>query len=135
MNYYQDRYNGYSINNNCCNHYNDYDYENNFNQNNCDNDKKHSCCFRRTEETFCCYPSYYNEEKKNDKYDCKDVNKDNYIEGSFKICSKCNYNNNNKHIDIHNVNKNECCYEKNDKRKYDRRCHNRCCFCGLFRCW
>lgn len=103
---------------------NDYynDYTNNYNQNQYN---KKPCCVKRVEETFCCYPSYYNEDKEEKKENCR--NEHNCWEGYFKICphKQKDWNNNN------------C--DKNDYRKQDNnhcKKHNRCCgFCGLFRNW
>jgi len=67
MNYYADSRNGYSINsrdNYSNNLYYDYD---NDDQNNYRKHQGRSCCMRKVEESFCCFPSYYNEERNEDR--------------------------------------------------------------------
>ncbi|MFQ6752327.1 MAG: hypothetical protein ACLRFL_02015 [Clostridia bacterium] len=78
---------------------------------NCDDKKypsreKEKCCIRVTE--YCCYPSYYTEEKEDDK--CEE-----------------------KHSCPH---KKDCTCNKNTDRQEDRKetTRNRCC-CPLFRHW
>ena len=137
MNYYQDNY---SMNNRN-DYYDDYSRysKNTYEKDNKSEiydrfDNKRSCCLRKVEETFCCYPSYYNEYKKEDK---KEEKKEcNCWEGSFRICPK-NENYNHKH-DCCNSNKHDCEEKYNHKDEHNSgcRCHNRCCgFCGLFRRW
>ena len=141
MNYYTDSKNGYSMNNKYedCRHNDDYSkefYDKDFNRNNYGQNEKHSCCVRRVEETFCCYPSYYNEEKKEDKWeDKKEEKKERCFEGTFKICPK--YYDCNDKDEKNNDHKNDCDERDNQKddHKYGCRCHNRCGFCGLFRRW
>ena len=134
MNYYTDSKNGYSMNNKCNRHNDEYYYDDScFARNNDSNyydneyDKngrnRHSCCVRRIEETLCCHPSYYNEEKKEDK-------KEKCFEGTFKICPKEEHKDCNEKNDY---------YEEKDNKQTDHkcgcRCHNRCGFCGLFGRW
>ena len=127
MNYYQNSRNGYSLNNqnndcDCNNKFyqdfsnNDYrDYYDHNSQNEYNNFNQKSCCVRRFEESVCCYPSYYNEDKQEEK-------QEKCYEGTFKICPK------------HNKEK---CFnkeDKNDEQKCSHNHHNRCCcFCGLNR--
>ena len=92
------------------NHYNDKDCYNNlndnFNHDDCENERKSKCCIKKVKETWFCYPSYYEEDK--EKNEC--------FEGYFKICPKHNINNNN--------NNDNC----NDRKKH-------CCFCNHFTRW
>ncbi len=146
MNYYQNSKNGYYMNNQNDDRYNneyyydnyskDNNYDNDYNKNNYDHNKK-SCCVRRVEETFCCYPSYYNEENKEDKWeDKKEEKRDQCFEGTFKICPKhYDYNDKEDHKDYDDK---KDCREKENKKEEHKcgcRCHNRCGFCGLFRRW
>ncbi len=101
MHYYQDERFGYS------NSQTKNDYNNK------------SCCFKKVEETFCCFPSYYNEE------DTKDERKeDKCWEGTFKICPKQEHDykkdyDNEKDCDKrHNNRNNNQCH----------RCFNPCCW-------
>ena len=124
MNYYTDFRNGCYMNNKdeCCNdysknndtHYN-FDNVNNYN-------RKRGCCVRKVEETICCYPSYYNEEKEDKKdehfYPC--------YEGIFTLCPRKSYCYNKED------NKQDSCYK--DDKKYENR-NNKCCFCRLFSRW
>ena len=112
MNYYQDSRNDYYATNN----QNNYDY----NKNDYGHDENRTCCVRRVEETYLCFPSYYNEEKD----DKKEEKKERCFEGTFRICPKCE-NQEKKNNDDHS---------KNEQR-FDCRCHQRCGFCGLFRRW
>ena len=103
------------------------------NCNNCDfeekdfNEKK--CCVKRVEETYCCFPSYYNEEKDGCK---KEDKKETYeypcYEGTIYLCPKKSH-----------CNVKEDKYSKDDRCNKDNhhnyRCHNRCGFCGLFSRW
>ena len=123
--YYNQRYNNnfnYSCNENDF-YYKD-DYKNDYNQNQYN---KKPCCVKRVEETICCYPSYYNEEKKEEKKeDCK---KDyNCWEGYFKLCGSYKDNQN----DYYNQN-NKSCHENKNEHQCKR--HNCCGFCGLFKRW
>ncbi len=70
--------------------YNDYE-RNNYSNSYSHYDNNQNCCMKKTEETFCCYPSYYNEDKQED-------NKDFCYEGYFKICPiyQDKYDNHNK---------------------------------------
>jgi len=125
MNYYQDLTNNYSMNRNSNYYYNDYydDSNNHFNNYNHNNYNENSCCVRRVEETFCCFPSYYNEDR---KYDKNEDLKDKCFEGTFKICPK--------HHNCNKENKNDC-----DQKKYSNKCNcncfNRCCCPVNFKRW
>lgn len=136
MNYYTDSQNGYSMNNQNYDHYFNNqcfygDFSNNskencacnFNRNNYDYGKKHSCCVRSVEETFCCFPSYYKDEEEEDK-------KDKCFEGTFKICPK----------QYDRIEKNICCNNKefngnNCKKQHNCNHHSQynCGLCCLFR--
>ena len=124
--YYNNYKNCYSMNNNFdCDNY-QCNYDNNNHNDNCykNNLDKRSCCMRRVEETFMCFPSYYNEEKE----EVNNYKKDVCYEGTFKICPKyCENKKNiyNKDCDeeiVDQVNKKNCYH-----------CQHRCGFCGLFR--
>lgn len=124
MNYYTNSRNDYLINNRYNNEYYDNyskNYDNDYcekNYNNGYDQSKRSCCLKRVEETYICFPSYYNEENKDNK-------KEKCFEGTFKICPKY-YNDEND------------CKDKEDKKddhKCGCRCHNRCGFCGIFKRW
>ena len=116
-NNYQFNYdNNCSANNNYDNCYNSNYYKNIYN--------KHSCCMRRVEETYVCFPSYYNEEKEEVNNNKKEI----CYEGTFKICPKCCENktdNHNKYCD------DRIAYQ--DNKKNSCHCQHRCGFCGLFR--
>lgn len=123
--YYENlsKYDNYSGNN-----YYDYNTNDNYYHN------KPSCCVRKVEETYCCFPSYYNEDKKEDnKSQIK------CCEGTFKICPKHCYDekpNDNKCIKHNETNYCNCtnqndCYEK-DYSNHNRQQH-KCCFCNLFK--
>ena len=120
MNYYQDSNFGCCINKNNYDNFNDYSRKNYNNSNEyANNDWNHQYCVKKIEETFCCYPSYYNEDKKED-------NKEKCFEGTFKICPK-RYN----HYDCGKFEKNDC-YNKNDEQNCGCKNNNRCCgFCGF----
>ena len=87
------------------------------------------CCIKRV-ETYYCYPSYYNEEKKDD---CKKEEKHpEYYEGTFKLypsyCDK-------KHDDKSDLKDdgNKKCEKENNVENNKCNCRNRCNFCcGLF---
>ena len=85
---------------------------------------KNSCCVKRVEETYFCYPSYYNEE--ND--DCKDRKKGEFLfpcyEGYVKLCPEKSCNHSNKENTCDNQGSNNC-HKK----------QSRCCFCNLFSRW
>ena len=93
-------------NDRCCNNQNDYNKNDNYDRKN--------CCVKRVEETFFCIPSYYNEDRKEDK------KQDECWEGTFKICPK----NHNQH---HN------CENRDDTKQDYYPNRNRCCLCNLFR--
>ena len=131
MNYYTNSndysmFNGNRYYDECNNDYNsNEDYNNYYNNTPCRNSyhSKPNCCIKRVEETYLCFPSYYNE----DKSDKKEDNKENCFEGTFRICPKFNKKDDcNK---CHNPENNE------DEHKCARHCHKRCGFCGLFRRW
>ena len=129
MKYYQDIRNGCSMNNYTDNRYSDYnDYSNNYTNeyfsNKNDNEKKCPYCLRKIEETFCCFPSYYNEDKKEYKVDEKHYP---IYEGTVKLYPK---------LDCFDKKDDRC--DRNDninEHKCECRCHNRCGLCGLFRRW
>ena len=106
--------------NNRCNCNNREDYENsNYNE-------RKTCCIRKIEETYCCFPSYYNEDNKNCK---KDDKRENYeypcYEGTFTLWpnkSQCNHKRDNE------CHKETGCNESNSGHR------NKCCFCNLFNC-
>ncbi len=133
MNYYTNPNNGYFMNNNDDRFNDEYyydDYRNNVrydydNEKNGYGNEKRSCCVRRVEETYLCFPSYYNE----DKCEKKEDNKENCFEGTFKICPK-HYDNGKDYSYKHDDRDN-----KKENHKCGCRCHNRCGFCGLFRRW
>ena len=106
--------------------YNDFDQKCNCIQNNDYNYDKKQCCVKRVEETFCCYPSYYNEEKKEDKREKENE----YWEGTFRAYPK---------KDCYKKQDNDNRYEdKCDKKEEKHECqrnNNRCCWglCNLFR--
>ena len=92
------------------------DYDNYYNHN-----ERKNCCLKRVEETFVCFPSYYNEEKKED---CKKEDNNNFYpsyEGTFRIWPTNAYGNGK------DDNENHCHHNEN-------KCYrNRCCFCcGIF---
>lgn len=157
MNYYQDNrndfsrdYDNYSRNND---YSRDFDNKNSFDsKNDFDHNSKHSCCVRKVEETFCCFPSYYNEEKKEDKkQDKKEEKKEckHCWEGTFKICpkhddyddkkdDKKDYNNKDYYNNDRDYDKKDECYDEKDNKKDEHKCgcrsNNRCCgFCGFNR--
>lgn len=120
-----------------CGCYRNKDYYNNefsnYSNEKDNNFKKDSCCVKRVEETFCCIPSYYNEEKE-DKVDTKEK----CFEGTFRICPKsydCNQNNR-KNDSCKQEDINNSCYEDGKKKCREDNCrmnHHSCCFCRLFR--
>ena len=87
MSYYQDERFGFS------NNRNKYDVDN-----------KELCCLKKVEETFCCFPSYYDEEETKDER-----KEDKCLEGTFKICPK-QYHTDKKDYDegCKNRNNNQC---------------------------
>ena len=106
---------------NCNNHKNIVDEKNYLN-----NYERKTCCIKKTEETYCCFPSYYNEEID----DCKeDANKGNYnypcFEGTFTLYPRTS--NCNKKRDEHQK-------EKSCDKEYNKNYNNKCCFCNLFNC-
>ena len=90
---------------------NNYEYNKNYyNNDNYEQYNKKNCCVKRVEETFCCFPSYYNEEKTEKKQEC--------WEGTFKIYPKHNDND----------------YEKCNQTQKENQHHSRnCCFGNWFR--
>ena len=107
---------------------NDIDYENRYEFNNSHrHNEKRNCCVKKVEETYLCCPSYYNENKYEDKkeelfYPC--------YEGTFTLCPRKSYCSNNEI-------KHDKCNKYNMKEEnHDNRClRNRCCFCRLFSRW
>jgi len=101
MNYYQDEKLGYSNfqdkNKNCT-------------------DRNHSCCFKKVEESFYCFPSYYNEDEKKD-----DRKEEKCWEGTFKICPRHDFDSKSEHKDEKTYRTNNC----------------NCCFnpCSWFKRW
>lgn len=115
--YYNDRYDCTDRYNDCNQYYKQ--QNNNYNYNKCNFEK--SCCMKRTEETYFCYPSYYNEDKheEKDEYPC-------YV-GTFRMCpekSKCDTN----------YNKQEK-YQNSNTCRNNQHGHNRCCLCSWFGRW
>ncbi len=107
--------------------------------------QEETCCIKKV-ETYYCYPSYYNEEKKDD---CKEEKIEEkqipYYEGTFKLYpSYCDYKKDchkkvdckeEKYEDIKNEHKN-CDKQENNNRCC---CRNKFCLCcnlfGNFRRW
>ena len=111
-----------------CGCYRNKDYYNeygNYSNEKDNNFKKDTCCVKRVQETFCCFPSYYNEEKEEKAY-----KKEECFEGTFKICPKtCDGNQNNRKSDNSTQeDRNNSCYQDNCRMN-----HRPCCFCRLFR--
>ena len=108
-------------------YYNNEYYNDNTNNRNCQcYENFNNSCHKKVEEDFCCYPSYYNDEK----YEKKE--NQNCWHGHFKICP-CKTS----HKDYcdKEYNNQEC---ENDKPKNTcgcKRTQRRCCFCNLFRNW
>lgn len=101
------------------------DYENLKNYSNYDERK--NCCIRKVEETYLCFPSYYNEEKD----DCtKDDIKENYsypcFEGTFTMCPRKSH--------CGSKRGNTDYKEKSCGKEYNNNHHNKWCFCNLFNC-
>ena len=115
----------YSNKNYYNNEYNNYENEKN------NGTKKDSCCIKRVEETFYCFPSYYNEEKED-----KEVKKEKCFEGTFKICPNHNCDDKQFNKDAYNNDKNNHGEENEIKKEEQKGCKNQnrcCCFCGFNR--
>ena len=108
------------------NEFNDYDYEDSRYSDRYDNDtKKQKCCMKLTE--FCCYPSYYTDDKYEDKCDKKDDRcHDDRHEEKCK-CRKQKFDNDRCcHKEHH------CNHECEDKKETRRPCKP---CCPIFRNW
>lgn len=134
MNYYQDSNNGYLMNNQYDDRYNNEYYYDDYSKGNsksgCNNDFKHCncqnlkshCCVKKVEETYLCFPSYYNEEKEDKKEEKKEEKHYPCYQGTFKLYPPCCFN--------RKDDKKDDCDKKDDKKENTRGCcRNRCCFC------
>ena len=104
------------FNNRCnCNNYNDYDNHENYYH-----DERKNCCIKRTEEVLYCFPSYYNEDKKDNckKDNNKKESECKYWEGTFKIYPKY---------------EDSCNKYESKENSHNSEKRNNCCFCNLFK--